>query len=244
MRPVIANLVSGLLMIAVSGAAQAGDDVIEWHMENLQLLRGVEYEVGDRERTIITFEHANRWTYGDVFLFMDFTVADDGNRGLYGELTPRLSLSRVTGQDWRWGPVSDVLLAATYEFGDEGLDRYVAGIAADLDLPGFTFARLHFFHRDDPGRDGTTWQTTLAWNRPFTWGRQRFLAEGFADIAGAEGQGVANQLAVPRLLWNVPRANGEASPLYIGIEHQYWNNKFGIDGVVERVTQFQIKWML
>ena len=219
-------------------------ELIRFHTENLQLLHGFDYEVGDRERTIITFEHANAFTYGDMFLFTDFTLGDDRQRGVYGEFSPRLSLTRMTGQNWSFGPVNDVLIAGTYEFGDEGLERFLIGGAVDLDVPGFTFLRLQAYHRDDPTRPGSTWQGTVIWNRPFEVGGQRFLAEGVADFAGSEGAGVANQLIVPRLLWNLPLGSDQSSPLYLGIEHQYWNNKFGIDGVVENVTQIQLKWVL
>ena len=232
-----------VLAACLAAAPAAAEDFILWHGENVQILRGVDYELGDRERTILTVEHAHRSRWGDVFLFADFTRGDDGQRAAYGEITPRLSLSRTTGQGWSFGPVSDVYLAGNFEFGDEGLDRQLYGVAVDLDAPGFVFLRAHAFRRDDPDRPGSTWQATFAWNRPFTLGDQRFLFEGFADIAGAEGPGVANQLTAPRLLWNLPGRDGTAGSLWLGLEHQYWNNKFGVDGVRESVTQLQLKWV-
>jgi nucleoside-specific outer membrane channel protein Tsx len=233
-----------LWLVASSVSPAHGDELIQWHTENVQLLRGSDYELGDQQRTILTFEHANRWRYGDVFLFADFTSGDDGLSTAYGEITPRFSLSRMTGQDWSWGVVRDVLIAATYEHGDEGIERYLAGIAIDLDIPDFTFVRVHAFRRDDPRRAGSTWQSTIVWNRRFSAMGQQFLAEGVADFAGSEGNGVANQFIVPRLLWDIGALNGDAGRLYLGIEHQYWNNKFGVDGVVESVTQLQLKWVL
>lgn len=234
-----------LAALTVTGAGGAvAQSPIEWHSENVQVLRGENYELGDDSRTIVTFEHASRWRYGDLFIFTDFSFFDNGDDTVYGEITPRLSLSRVTGEDWSAGFVQDVLIALNYERGEQGMERYLAGVAADLDVPGFRFVRVHAFHRDDPARDGSTWQATIVWNRGFEAFGQSFLTEGFADIAGPEGPGVANQLFVPRLLWDVGAVRDEPGRLFFGIEHQYWHNKFGVDGVTENVTQLQLKWVL
>ena len=225
-------------------SAVAQSDILEWHSENVQLLRGSGYELGEEDRTIITFEHANRWAYGDVFLFTDFTFGDDGETAVYGELTPRLSLARTTGRELGQGLIRDVLLAGNYERGEQGLQRYLAGVAVDLNVDGFRFLRTHAYYRDDPERPGSTWQATIVWNRPFEIGGQSFLSEGFADIAGAEGAGVANQLYVPRVLWDAGAVYDRPGRVFLGVEWQYWNNKFGVDGVTENVAQIQLKWVL
>ncbi|WP_291842427.1 hypothetical protein [Maricaulis sp.] len=241
------NMLNILFAIAgalgVAGTAPA-DGPITWHSENIQLLKGFDYELGPEARTIMTLEHAHRSDWGDVFVFADITFEPDGDIQAYGEITPRLSLSRLSGRAWSAGPVSDVLLALNYERGEQGVERYLGGIAADLDIEGFRVFRVHAFLRDDPRRDGTTGQLTIVWNRPFTLGEEQFLAEGFADIAGAEGSGVANQLVVPRLLWDVGAHYGTAGRIWLGLEWQYWHNKFGVDGVTESVPQVQLKWVL
>ena len=240
------SIAVGLLSIGMlsPSPALAQEGLVQWHSENLQLLRGTDYELGDRERTIITFEHANRWAYGDVFLFTDFTFGDDGQTAVYGEITPRLSLARVTGRDPGQGFIRDVLLAGNYERGEQGLQRYLAGVAVDLNVEGFRFLRTHAYYRDDPARPGSTWQATIVWNRPIELVGQSFLTEGFADIAGAEGNGVANQLYVPRLLWDAGAVYNRPGRVFLGVEWQYWNNKFGVDGVTENVAQLQLKWVL
>lgn len=243
MRWIVCALAAVISSAGMVGPAIA-DDLILWHSENLQLQLGRGFELGDDGRAIITFEHANQWRAGDVFLFTDFTVGEDGGHSVYGEVMPRLSLSRLTGVEWRAGPVSDVLIAGVYEFGDEGLNRSLIGAAIDLEAPGFTFLRLHGFHRDDPTRAGTTWQATISWNRPITLGENDFVFEGFADFAGAEGRWSETELITSRFLWRPPENAGALHHLYIGLEHQYWHNKFGVRGVDESVAQFQIKWML
>jgi nucleoside-specific outer membrane channel protein Tsx len=241
----MSRMLLSCLCVSILSASPAGaDGPIRWHSENVQILKGFNYELGPEERTIITVEHAHRSDIGDLFLFTDFTFEPDGDIQAYGEITPRLSLSRLTGRDWRAGAVSDVLLAANYERGEGGVERYLAGAAIDLDIEGFRFVRVHAFLRDDPSRSGTTGQLSIAWNRPFEIGGEAFLAEGFADLAGAEGNGVANQLLVPRLLWDIGAHHGAAGRVYLGLEWQYWHNKFGVDGVTESVPQIQLKWVL
>ena len=212
---------------------------------NLQWLYGDGFDPNDEHKHIITFEYVQTNAVGDVFLFADSSRPFSGNTGWYGELAPRISLSSLTDKGSSAGLVKDVLLAANFEK-PEGRDiRRLFGLAADLNVPGFTFFKTHAYHRDDPALPGDTWQLTLVWNASFTLGNLNLLAEGFADVAGGEGDGVAHQLVVPRLLANAGKLLGAKSgKLYAGIEFSYWHNKFGIDGMTESVPQLQLKWVL
>ena len=35
----------------------------------------------------------------------------------------------------------------------------------------------------------------------------------------------------------------DSNKFFLGVEYQYWHNKFGIDGVTESVPQLQAKWV-
>ncbi|MGC3654936.1 outer membrane protein OmpK, partial [Pseudomonas aeruginosa] len=71
-----------------------------------------------------TLELACGWTWGDLFFFFymyKYNGKEDASYGkntYYGEITPRLSLGKLTGADLSFGPVNDVLLAGSYEFGE------------------------------------------------------------------------------------------------------------------------------
>lgn len=237
MRSVLA-----LMMLCCGGSTASAQDL--WHSENVQLLRGDAYELGSEGRTLVTFEHANRWSSGDLFLFTDFTFADDGSVAAYGEITPCFSMENLFDLDFGDGLIRELYFTLNYERGEQGVERYLGGVSADLNLPGFTFFKVMALHRDDPRRAGTTEQLTLAWNRPVQIGDVRVLFEGFSDIAGAEGNGVANTLVVPRALVNLGSLTGPPANLWAGIEWQYWDNKFGVDGVTANVVQLQLKWVL
>ena len=65
---------------------------------------------------------------------------------------------------------------------------------------------------------------------------------GFIDIAGAEGSGneksEQNILAQTQFTWVVNKE------LELGFEYQYWQNKYGIKGLNEKVPQFLAKWKI
>lgn len=222
-------------------AAQAGEsNIIQWHSTDVQLLQGFNYELGERERTIVTVQHAHGWSLGDNYLFYDNTL---GKGSEYFEWHPRLSVGKITGQAISFGPIKDVLLAGTLEVPETGSARFLGGIGFDWDIPSFNFVKTNFYIRDNPDLAGTTWGTTFAWKNKFKVGQQPFLFDGFMDMAGAEGTREAYQLIVPALLADVGTHFGYADRLYFGTEYQYWHNKFGIDGVDESVAQLELRWI-
>ena len=217
---------------------------IQWHTENAQILRGHHYEVGAEKRTLVTLEHANQWVYGDFFGFVDLIYPDGDDFTYYTELSPRFSFSKMSGKDVSFGPVKDVLVSTTFEKAKNRGPQYLYGLAVNLEIPTFRFATLNAYIHDDTQLDGTTWQATVAWNKPFHMGGLAFVTEGFADFQGEEGTSSENQLIVPRLLLDAGDAlNLEKNKFYLGVEYQYWHNKFGIEGVTESVPQLQAKWI-
>ena len=230
------------LVIAIPSNA---DKFIPWSKNNVQILKGWDYEAGDSGRTILTLEHANEWRYGDFFAFIDGTRFDDGGTTYYFEPSLRLSLSKLTGAAKSAGLIKDLLITTNFEYPEHGPWTALYGLGLSWTLPGFVFFNSNFYLRDNPDLNSSTWQVTVAWNRPFTLGRVKMLAEGFADFAGKEEYRAENQLIVPRILADLGELLFEESDrLFLGIEWQYWHNKFGIKGVNESVPQVMIKWVL
>ena len=238
-----AAVLGTLLLCAAAPAALAAD----WSATNVQILHGNQYERGQRSRTILTLEHASGWGYGDNFFFVDIAQPDSASTELYGEFAPRLSLGKLSGQTLALGPVKDLLLAAQINNGNN-FRAYLYGIGMDLALPGFRYAAVNLYVRDDASLPGSGWQMTAVGSVPFSIFGTSWAVEGFADWAGTEGEGAmrsrANLLVVPQLrldlgaLWDAP------GRLEAGIEYSYWRRKFGIDGVDERVVQSLLKWTL
>lgn len=241
MKKVTGILLLSLVLLASGwGTALAAD----WSSTNMQLLHGSDYKLASAEKaTIITLEHASGWKYGDNFFFFDIFQPFEVNSTVYGEWHPRFSLGKITGSDTSFGFVKDILVATELNVG-EGWRAYFYGVGLDLDIPHFSFFAINFFIRDDMTiQDDSTFQISPSWNLPFTLGEARFEFGGFLDYAGAEGQGKANLLTAPQLLLDVGNFQGKPGNFYLGVEYQYWKNKYGVDGVDESVAQLMGKWV-
>lgn len=222
-----------------------------WNSSNVQLLSGDGYELGEEKRTILTYENALGWAYGDSFIFIDVTEPTSEGTTYYSEWSPRFSFGKITGKDLSFGIVKDVMLATTLEMGS-GVSATLVGLGLPLDVPGFAFANVNIYARDSQ-RDfaaeqtGTGAQVTLAWKRPFAIGPTNWSFEGFLDYAWGEDSGSVpkenNIVAAPRLLLDVGSLWGKPGVLEAGVEHQIWRNKFGVDGIDEDVTQAMVKWI-
>jgi len=246
-RKFLKPLLVMLMGATLTQAASASD----WSSSNIQILRGTDYQLGEAERTIMTFEHSNRWSHGDNYFFVDITEPNGEGTTHYAEFAPRLSLSKTLGQNVSLGFIKDTFLAASFEMGN-GSHANLFGLGVSLDISGFNYANGNFLrrqsYRDWVSEDTHSgWQLTLNWGIPFTIQDSRWVFEGFADYAFSEGGGTSpksdNMITAPRLLLDVGDLWGAQNHLFAGIEYQIWRNKFGVDGVDEDVPQMMLKWV-
>jgi nucleoside-specific outer membrane channel protein Tsx len=249
-----------LLTIGVTtGLSEARAASATWSATNIQYLYGDSHEriefdpdVGlygvEESRSVITIEHVNEWKFGDNFLFIDITNPERGDAqtptSLYGEISPRLSFSKMTGKKLSRGLFKDVLLTTTLEVGSD-LRNYLYGVAVDLNIPKVPVFQINYYIREEATTGADTGsQVTLVWLYPFDIGPVSMAFEGFADYAYGLGSAVSNNLiAAPRLLVDVGKAWGAPGMLQFGVEHQMWRNKFGIKGIDEDVSQVMVKWI-
>jgi len=233
-------MIAMVLLLVGSSTAMAGI----WSATSMSILKGSGYQLASSEdASILTLEHASGWAYGDNFLFFDIFQPFDTDTGIYGEWHPRLSAGKLFKSDMSLGPIKDVLLATEINAGNNWR-AYLYGVGFDLDIPHFNFFSINFYIRDEPGIEGeTTYQISPSWNIPFDLGGTKWTFGGFLDYAGAEGDGKeANLLTCPQLLLDVSNFAGSPGNLYVGIEYQYWKNKYGVDGVNDEVAQLMAKW--
>jgi len=216
---------------------------------NIQLLYGSRFHdrfVGntttDGKMVTTTLEHFGTWGYGDNYFFVDFTSGDfatfagvsSGTRThIYGEWSPRLSLSALSGHGFSIGPVKDVLLAGQINQSGDGFVAYLSGMSLDLVLPGFNFANLSFYARKD-NFNRATWQSTGVWNLPITTGLH---LEGFLDLYGTDSRGT-ELFTQPQLLLDAGRLFGSNNHLFVGAEWYYMRNK----RMRSSVVQGMVKW--
>ncbi|MCP5279307.1 MAG: hypothetical protein H6935_13255 [Thiobacillus sp.] len=250
------RLKTGLRLLAGLGCLQAllaaPCQAADWSATDIQYLHGSGYEPADTDMHIVTLNHARGYDWGRVFAFVDYTKLGrqaGRDEGIYGELYGTFSLSSLTGHDFHSGLLKDVNLTLGVNYGDntDGSNPRVIlpGLTFDLDLPGFAFFNVDVLGYIDRGRfngaattcNAETYQVTPAWKLPFSLGRLRMSFEGFADIIGAHGTCVRQTLAQPQVRVDVGDMFGRPDRLYMGLEYQYWDNKFGVRGWNERVPQ-------
>ncbi len=230
-RSALCLAVTGLL----AGPAMA-DDWLHWQDFSLTYLYGKDFKVNPKIQQTVTFEYANSWKYGDAFVFVDslhFNGDVEDDSSLYGEISPRLSFGKISGTELKFGPVTDVLLAMTYEFGEDDVESYLIGPGFDLAIPGFDFFTLNFYRRHTDGdRDGDgVWQITPAWSYTIPVGRSDIRIDGFMDwVVDNDESYHANLHFNPQIKYDLGKAlNWGAKQFYVGIEYDYWKNKFGIE---------------
>lgn len=253
-KAIAAACTLALGLVAQSASAGAA----KWSSTNVQYLYGDSYaqigvdgegNLGSTEvsSSVITLEHVNGWKYGDNFFFVDITNSDRGDpnkpTSYYGELSPRLSFSQLTGLDLSAGIIKDVLFTATAEIG-QGFHNNLYGVAVDLNIPHTPVAQINYYIRNEIGAGKDLGgQVTLVWLTPFSLGSVDFAFEGFFDYAFGMDHAENNIITAPRLLVDVGKAWGAKGTLQMGIEYQIWRNKFGLKDIDEDVAQAMIKWI-
>ncbi|WP_346796723.1 outer membrane protein OmpK [Halomonas sp. Bachu 37] len=205
---------------------------------SISLLYSDQYEAfGNTQRTdtYVTFENVTGHDWGGTFLFVDRNQGRgnaDGDDDLYGEFSPALSLSWLTGQDLGRGFLKDVSLAGTYEFGG-GTDatNILTGISFAWDVPGLQYFNSTFYYVNN-SEIADDLQLTLTWGAPFELGASRFLFDGYIDYSSAASDHKADFHFNPQLKLDLGHYYGHSGVLYAGIEYSYWDNKYGLDDAV------------
>lgn len=230
----------GLSLAATLASGQAlAADLLQWQDNSLTYLNGIDFKVDPPKQQTVTFEHASGWSFGDLFVFVDgikynteaTNGAGDGHT-FYGEISPRLSLGKISGADLSFGPIKDVLLAATYEFGEDDVDSYLLGPAVDLNIPGFDYFQLNTYLRTTDGRrDGdNVWQITPVWSYTIPVGDSDLVIDGFMDwVVDNDDSYHANLHFNPQIKYDLAKAMGWGKRFYVGVEYDYWSDKYGID---------------
>jgi len=216
-----------------------------WSDNSITLLHGADYfNVGynfgapekEMEMTTMTLEHASGHSWGDAFFFLDRhhgkgAFADFSET--YSEVAPRFSLGKLSGSDLSIGPISDVLLATTYEFssdsGGTNQDNYLYGVGLDWKLPGFAYFQTNMYYANNENVDNDV-QLTVVYGVPFSTGDVDWMFDGYMDWSSTEEDHASDFHFNPQLRADVGKFMGiTKSKLEVGLEYSYWSNKFGLE---------------
>lgn len=249
----------GVLLLALFLAALnvAGADFVQWSNTEIQYLHGGNYQEpgkpNDVGQSIITINHSHGWAYGRNFFFMDVLFTDAGQApqtNLYGEFYSTFSLAKILGRDLSFGIVKDfgatlgVNLGENMDSPQSGFRAWLYGVTVDFDLPGFDYFNVDFLRQrvTETADIGTSWQITPVWKLPFEIAGTKWSFEGFADFIAENHYAARQTLAQPQLRLDVGDLFGNSGHLYLGIEYQYWHNKYGIKGLHDNVPQALLLW--
>ena len=235
------KLINGALFFGLVAASKlTAASPLLWQDNSLTYLYGKEFVVDPKIQQTLTLEHVSGWSIGDLFVFVDsihYNGAkdiNDNNSTYYGEISPRLSFGKLSGQNLTLGPITDLLLAGTYEFGRGDLKEYLLGPAVDLAVPGFDYFQLNTYYRhsDSPKGARGSWQITPVWATTLPVGSSDILIDGYIDwVVDNDGDdNHANLHFNPQVKYDLGKALGwNAKQLYAGIEYSYWKHKYGIE---------------
>ncbi len=236
----------------------ANADWLEWSNNEIQYLHGGHFNEPfnpkNVSQSIITVTHADGWAYGRNFFFMDtlFTTGGQPSQiNLYGELYSTFSLGKISGRNLSLGIVKDFGITGGVNLGERmdspqsGFRAWLYGVTVDFSLPGFNYFNVDFLRQrvTETNDIGTSWQITPVWQLPFSLAGTHWSLEGFADFIGSKPDHTARQiLAQPQLRLDIGELWGNENHLYLGIEYQYWHNKYGIKGLQDNVPQALLLW--
>ncbi len=215
-------------------------NAINWSVTNISFLKGRGYLLGEKKRTIATFDHSSGGKIGSHYFFFDVINPDSDFISIYGEWHPAFSLSNLFNQTDAIWKIDDILLVGEYDYGSSPMSsfrRYYYGIGVRMDFESADYFNINFLYGGDPSVPGDTEQISVSWGFPFKLFRVHGIFSGYVDYIGSESYFVANIQTQPQLLVDIGRVMDFKNKVYFGIEYQYWHNKFGLKGITEKVPQ-------
>jgi len=239
---------------AIAQEKDSGDlGILNWQDNSATgLVYGGGFEVDPSDQSTITFEHASDWVFGDLFMFLDVNNFHNGDASAdggtyYMEISPRFSFEKITGKDIKFSifgqdiiVFEDILLAMTYERGEvlKQTESILIGGGFDFDLSALGFIgldKLRYFqfniyavNDNHSGNGFDDYQITVVTAVPITIGKYRFLIDGFMDWRAGEGDQSSHLHFVPQIKMDLGHLWNYSEHLYVGVEIDYWRNKFGI----------------
>lgn len=232
-----------LILLAFTSVTQA--EAPSWRSSNIQFLHGNQYELGPATRESITVEHASSWSLGESYFFSNIFNRRDEGTEFYAEFYPRVTWNSVMAKPLSSKLLSDASVVAGLNIGNlprhDPFKAYLLGVGVKLKAPAMDYLKLDVMAFKSDSVDTTGVQVSPIWGMKFNLGAHRFLFKGFADWQSRKATGgEATFLAQPQLLLDIGHYWQHSNQFYAGVEYSYWYNKFGIDGVIERVPQAMI----
>ncbi len=199
----------------------------KFHNPSISYLYGENFVVEPDTQQTVTFEYAAAWETIDLFMFAEkkFYSGSGSGTGYYGEFSPRVKLF-----DFEQGSVLKKLtLATTFERGKNGVKANLIGLGFDLNTESLNYFNHNIYHRDAPNKAGSSWQLTSVWSYSTKIYELPILFDGYLDWVFAGDEVENNFHFNPQIKIDMKKWLGGKQQWYVGLEYDYWENKYGID---------------
>jgi len=208
-------------------------------------------------KNIVALTHASGYKYGQNFVNVDFlfsnykdpsTVGGSGATEAYAVYRNTLDIGKVLGKPLNWGILRGIGATAGFDVNTKNDVGYaskkrmlVLGPTLTFDTPGFLNVGVLYLRESNapvghPQRYYYKWHPMLtsSWLIPI--GTSRLPFEGYVNYIAAKGRNEFGAGTKPELnfdgqvMFDVSGFAGGTKGLFrVGVEYQYWKNKFGND---------------
>ncbi|MBL8482254.1 MAG: hypothetical protein JNJ60_08670 [Rhodocyclaceae bacterium] len=177
--------------------------------------------------------------------------SSDGAQEIYIVYRHTLDIGKIAGKDLKFGPVRGLGFTLGFDVNTKDDAGYnsekrmlVAGPTFMMDVPGFlNVSVLQLWESNAPYNKFTNTSTpryhydphpmlNLAWGIPI--GSTKFSFEGFANFIASKGRDEFGGNTAPetnidmQIMYDIGAAlGGKPGTFKLGLEYQYWRNKFG-----------------
>ena len=221
---------AGIFLVALLATQAAAFSQTEFHLQYGKHKNP--FSAATQQTFVFTVQQAAGWKLGDSFFFIDYLNDDsrDGfnDRYFYGEWYPTLSFGKLANKELRVGPIRDfALIAGVNVGGDAKVVKYLPGLRASWDLPGFLFLNtdLTAYIDDNTGVDNggapkedNSFIFDVSWALPFNVGNQSLAIVGHAEYLGSHTNELGHNvkewiLAQPQFTWDLGKVIGAPNQL-------------------------------
>lgn len=208
-------------------------------------------------KNIVALTHASGYAYGQNFVNVDFlfsndkdpsTVGGSGAQEAYVVYRNTLDIGKAIGKELNYSILRGVGATAGFDVNTKNDYSYaskkrmlVLGPTFSFDTPGFLNVGLLYLRESNapighPQRYYYKWHPMLtsSWLIPFP--DPRFQFEGFVNYIAAKGKNEFGGGTKPetnfdgQIMFDVSGFAGGRKGLFrVGVEYQFWKNKFGND---------------
>lgn len=192
------------------------------------------YDTQDGKKSTITFEHYRTWALGDLYMFVDLMDGkkfDESSFDVYTEISPRLSLSKMTGSNISYALFKEFYVATQLNQGYD-YQAWLVGLGTDIDISGFEYMNLNIYLKSS-NIESDTYQMSTAYR---TEELLHLHLEGFVDLTPRDIN-TQNQL-----LWDAGYFLRRADTFFIGTEWLYYDRSHHDERSHTNVWQLMAKY--